>query len=339
MVFCGLKALESYKMTRLRIIFACASFLFACVSKQALAVDSKVVEGLSLVTTGISAVWAGSSLFHCSCVSQKCPPPIPGATCSMAPLSALSLASSVAQLATNTKSGAEWDDVNVGGLKMPDEDPMIGPGGSLPALSNSDWDKICSTNRDMCNDCANSGDFSGCKPELLLPEELMSFESSDPEINTALDTVKDAIAKINEAEFSSSDSLAPSLDASIADQVKSGFADGELADSDPLYLKKEKGIGAANKEGLGLVSMWGMDLVDEKSGKKLNVFQRARRRYYNSPQNKRLNFLARAEYIRAKAMQHAKRQLERKEITAQASAARAPASETTKIEQKNSSKH
>jgi hypothetical protein len=313
---------------------------------------STAVNALSVANIAFGATNVISGAKDCACQatsSGKPCPMFPWGTCMMLAASVPTLLSALSQAAQNRNSGKHLDTFNDGFTVFGDDDGRgdtdgldtntagtsggpAGPGGGLPPnakLPPLAWGEFCSKTPDFCNDCAKGGDFSGCKPEMVLPDSVDTAMFDTPELQQALAAFQQAADLVNSTDHSGLG------DGAIGegDDSDFGFAseDGE-AYSDPIFVKKQKGIGLTDKTGLEGASIWGMDMVDEKSGAKLTLFQRATRRYYGVPDLKRLNFLARAEFVRARAILHAKSILKipaKRAPTAKAVSApdRAPASE------------
>lgn len=301
----------------LGLVFSCV--MFGGFANEAKAVDSGTVNALSMATVAFGATNVISGGADCVCKASSagtCTPMLPWAGCEMMPMSVMTLTSSLATMAQNADSAEKFDS-NGGKPKTPPT--AMGKGGVLTKKPQPlDWGQFCSQSSEFCNDCAKSGDFSDCKPAMVLPSGVDRGAFNTPELQEALSAFDQAAEYVN----ANSD---PALLAELSDE--SGF-DGEgSGGSDPLYVKKDKnGPGKQDGEGLGKASMWGMDMIDEKTGAKLTLWQRATRRYYAAPELKRLNFLARAEFVRSRAIEHAKSKLKvpvRAELRAPASVDRA----------------
>lgn len=277
---------------------------------QALAVDSGEVNALSVanVAFGATNVISGGVDCVCNASSSSCPL-VPWAPCLMLPLSLATLLSSLSTMANNADS-AEHFDPNQTTLGLTTTTGGSGSTGGTTVLATNDgqvlpnkktpmqWGEFCTKTPDFCNDCAKGGDFANCKPEMVLPESVDRSAFNTPELAEALAAFDKA------ADFVNSNGASNSVEGAAHED--SAFASSEGGSSDPVYVKKAGGPGKLDRDGLGGASIWGMDMVDEKTGAKLTLWQRATRRYYGVPDMNRLNFLARAEFVRAKAIQHAK---------------------------------
>jgi len=284
------------------------------------------VNALSMANIAFSATNVVSGGVHCACMSSGCSPMLPWASCPMLAASIPSLLASVATASENADTGTQidkFDPSTTSGTTAGTTTGAPGGGGGLPTLPTMQWGQFCSKTPEFCNDCAKSGNYSNCKPEMQLPDNVDVSAFNTPELQSALEAFEKAADLVNSAPHENM--LADAMGAGSDGDFGFGMEDGAAA-SDPTYVKKSKGLGREDKSGLDRASMWGMDMVDEKTGAKLTLWQRATRRYYGAPDLNRLNFLARAEYIRSRAINHAKTILKDPEKAAAQAAAFAPAS-------------
>ncbi|NCN27427.1 hypothetical protein GW915_07605 [bacterium] len=278
--------------------------------------------------------------------------------CILAAVDVLSMVGALMSLGGNSESNAATDTAAVPALPGLGDAGGGGGLGGVPGLGgiNTALNNLCTTTPSVCSSCADKPDDPTCR-KLVIPDALTKgindfVKNYDPdqidslplpEVLKEKGALEDALGKIADlpSALASANSRLSDIQDGLIDE-SSGLRKedlaiddenevvskpllaklGNLPDLSDLLSKFKKQNGEISE-----VKFVGLDVEDLKTGKRLTLFERAKRRYRGTTDFPRSFTLARMEMMRSRAIaekQKIERKISRKKAQAIASAKKPP---------------